>query len=92
MAQVVRDGDLASPGWAGMLGFGFFVKTMVMATSLSALPPPIAAPLVGLALAGWAAWRDPLAMRVLATLGAMRCCWRSSRAPTPIIGGCSPRR
>lgn len=68
VAQVVREGDLASPGWTGMLGLGFFVKTMVLATSLSALPLPIAAPLVGLALAGWAAWRDPLAVRVLATL------------------------
>lgn len=69
VAQVVRDTDLASPGWSGMLGPGFFVKTMVLATSLSALPMAIAAPLVGLALAGWAAWRDPLAVRVLATLG-----------------------
>ena len=34
------------------------------------LPLALAAPLVGAALVGWAAWRDPLATRVLATLVA----------------------
>lgn len=68
VAQVVRPDDLASPGWSGMLGFGFFVKTMTLATSLSALPIVFTAPLVGAALIGWAGWRDPVAVRALGTL------------------------
>ena len=68
VSHVVRPGDMASPGWSGMLGFGFFVKVMTLATALSAIPAVLAAPLVGLALVGWAGWRDPLAVRVLATL------------------------
>lgn len=63
VAQVVQPLDLASPGWAGMLGFGFFVRTIAISTALAQLPLALAAPLVGLALAGWAAWRDPLALR-----------------------------
>jgi hypothetical protein len=63
VAQVVQLLDPASPGWAGMLGFGFFVRTMTISTALAQLPLALAAPLVGLALAGWAAWRDPLALR-----------------------------
>jgi len=68
VAQVVRPDDMASPGWSGMLGFGFFVKTMTLATSLSTLPALVAAPLVGVALIGWAGWRDPLAVRALGVL------------------------
>lgn len=65
---VVRDTDPTSPGWAGLLGFGFFVKTMQVSTALALAPLWLAAPLVGLSLFGWAAWRDALALRVLATL------------------------
>jgi hypothetical protein len=68
VAQVVRPLDPASPGWSGMLGFGFFVRTMSISTALSLAPLWLAAPLVGLALAGWASWRDPLGLRVFATL------------------------
>ena len=67
VAQVVRPLDPASPGWAGFLGFGFFVEAVMLATALALAPLWLAAPLVGLALFGWAAWRDPLALRALAT-------------------------
>ncbi|WP_339348173.1 hypothetical protein [uncultured Sphingomonas sp.] len=70
VAQVVRPDDPASPGWSGMLGFGFFVKAMTLATALSALPALLAAPLVGVALIGWAGWRDPVACRALGVLGS----------------------
>ena len=62
--------DPASPGWSGLLGFGFFVNAARAATGLATLPPLLAAPLIGLALFGWTAWRDPVAARVTATLAA----------------------
>lgn len=65
VAQVVHPNDPSSPGWAGMLGFGFFVKTMTLSTALSLAPMWLAAPLVGLALFGWASWNDALALRAL---------------------------
>lgn len=65
VAQVVQPLDPASPGWAGMLGFGFFVRTMTISTTLAQLPLALAAPFVGLAMAGWTAWRDPLALRAV---------------------------
>ncbi len=70
VAQVVRPLDPASPGWAGRLGFGFFVLTMTLSTALAVAPLWLAAPLVGLALFGWTAWRDPLGLRVAALLVA----------------------
>ena len=68
VAQVVRPLDPASPGWAGLLGFGFFVRTMTISTALGIAPLWLAAPLVGLSLFGWAAWRDELGLRMLALL------------------------
>ncbi|TPG12739.1 hypothetical protein [Sphingomonas oligophenolica] len=68
VAQVVHPLDPASPGWAGMLGFGFFVKTMAISTALALVPLWLAAPLVGIALFGWAAWADDLGIRMLALL------------------------
>ena len=62
--------DAASPGWAGLNGFGLFVRAMTLATGLQLLPPALAAILVALALLGWASWRDPLALRALATFCA----------------------
>jgi hypothetical protein len=70
VAQVVRPGDAASPGWTGMLGYGFFARTMVRSTALALAPLWLAAPLVSLALVGWASWRGPLGVRVTATLAA----------------------
>ena len=65
VAQVVGPLDPSSPGWTGMLGFGFYVKALVTATALTAAPLWLAAPLVALSLVGWAGWRDPLARRAL---------------------------
>ena len=55
VAAVVRPLDPTSPGWSGQLGFGFFVRTMTLSTALALAPLWLAAPLVGLALFGWAA-------------------------------------
>lgn len=68
VAQVVKPLDPASPGWAGMLGVGFFFRTMALSTALNLLPGWIGAVLVALALFGWAAWRQPVAHRALATI------------------------
>ncbi|WP_423602033.1 hypothetical protein [Sphingomonas sp. MS122] len=62
--------DAASPGWTGMHGFGLFVRAMSLATGLQLLPAVAAALLVALALFGWASWRDPLALRAVATFAA----------------------
>lgn len=68
VGQVIRPMDPASPGWAGMLGFGFFVKTLTISTALGIAPLWLAAPLVGLTLFGWASWSDNLGLRMLALL------------------------
>lgn len=68
VAEVVRPLDGVSPGWNGLLGFGYFIKTMALSTALILAPLWLAAPLAGLALFGWAGWRDPLGLRVLAVL------------------------
>jgi len=68
VSRVVMVDDAVSPGWHGLLGFGYFVKTMTLATALSELPLLPAALLVGLALLGWSGWADPRARRVLATI------------------------
>lgn len=97
VAGVVRPTDPASPGWAGMLGFGFFVKTMQLSTALDLAPLWLAAPLVGLALFGWAAWDEPLAVRALATFAGYAALlglfgrtdtfyWGLMVAPTLLIG------
>lgn len=70
VAQVVTPADPASPGWAGLLGPGFAVRTWQASTALSLLPLALAAPLVALALAGWTAWTAPVAARAAATLFA----------------------
>lgn len=70
VAQVVRPLDPASPGWAGLLGPGFVVRTAHASTALSLLPLALAAPLVGLALFGWTVWNSPVALRVAATIAA----------------------
>lgn len=68
--RVVDSADPASPGWAGLLGFGFFVKTMSISTALAIAPAWLSAILVGFALFGWAAWPGTLARRALATFVA----------------------
>ena len=68
VAEVARPLDAAWAGWFAVTGFGFAARAIVATTALALLPVPVGALLVGLALAGWAAWRDPLATRALATL------------------------
>ena len=70
VSRVVDSADPASPGWAGLLGFGFFVKTMSISTALAIAPAWLSALLVGLALFGWSAWPGSLARRALATFAA----------------------
>jgi hypothetical protein len=70
VAQVVTPVDPASPGWAGMLGFGFFVEAMTLSTALRLAPMWLAALLMGFTLFGWAAWRDLTGIRALATFSA----------------------
>lgn len=60
--------DPASPGWLGLWGPGLFVKGVTLATGLQMLPLWAAAPLVALALVGWASWNDPLAARMVAVV------------------------
>jgi len=67
VAAVVRPLDPSSPGWAGMLGFGFFVESITLSTALRLAPIWLAALLLGLSLFGWAAWRDLTGIRALAT-------------------------
>lgn len=55
--------DAVAANWTRMHGFGLFVQAMALATALAILPLVAAAPLVALALLGWANWRDPLALR-----------------------------
>lgn len=68
VAAVTGPFDPVSPGWTGLLGYGFTVGAMTALTALATLPLWLAAPLVPLALIGWASWRDPLALRVLTML------------------------
>jgi hypothetical protein len=70
VSRVVNPLDLASPGWAGLLGPGFFVNAIRASTALAVVPLALAAPLVALALFGWSAWRDALALRVTVTLAS----------------------
>ncbi|MBN8816705.1 MAG: hypothetical protein J0J06_14810 [Sphingomonas sp.] len=67
VAQVVQPFDPESPGWSGMLGFGFFVEAMTLSTALRLAPIWLAALLMGLTLFGWAAWRDGTGIRAFAT-------------------------
>ncbi len=97
VGQVVRPLDPASPGWAGLLGFGFFVKTITLSTALNLAPAWIAALLIGLTLFGWAAWNDALALRALAIFCAYAALlglfgrvdtfyWGLMIAPTILVG------
>ncbi|MBQ1497262.1 MAG: hypothetical protein IIZ38_03020 [Sphingomonas sp.] len=70
VGQVTTGTDPASPGWAGLHGYGFFAKAMALSTALRLLPMALAALLVTLSLFGWIGWRDPAAGRVAGTLAA----------------------
>ena len=70
VSAVVHAADPVSPGWSGLLGYGFFVRTMAISTALAIVPLGIAAPLVALALFGWASWASATGLRVFVTLAA----------------------
>ena len=70
VAEIVGPLDPTSPGWHGLLGYGYFIRAVALGTLLVMAPLWIAAPLIALALVGWAAWRDAVAPRVLAILAA----------------------
>jgi hypothetical protein len=67
---VVKPGDSFGPGWSGLLGFGFFAKTITLLTALAPLPQLAGVILVALAIFGWASWRHPTALRAMAVLAA----------------------
>ncbi|MES2096912.1 MAG: hypothetical protein V4459_09130 [Pseudomonadota bacterium] len=69
-ARVVRPDDSLSAGWLGLLGYGFFVRTMTLVTGLAIFPLWAAAPLVVLSIFGWSALRDPIGGRVVALFAA----------------------
>lgn len=60
--------DLASQGWNGLQGFGFFVRLATISCAFDLVPQWLASILVAGALLGWAAWRDPTGLRALATI------------------------
>ncbi|WP_084581544.1 hypothetical protein [Sphingomonas azotifigens] len=68
VAGVTGPLDPHSAGWAAFNGPGFFVRALVTATALQALPIVAGALLVALALFGWASWDDPLGLRMFALL------------------------
>jgi hypothetical protein len=70
VAGVTGPLDPHSPGWNGLLGFGFYLKSVVQATALATTPLWAAALVGALALFGWTAWKDPLALRMAAVLAA----------------------
>lgn len=97
VAQVVRASDVVSPGWSGMLGFGFFVEAMTLSTALRLAPQWLASLLFALSMLGWAGWRDTAALRVIATFAAYALLialfgrvdtfyWSLMVAPTLLVG------
>jgi hypothetical protein len=67
VTAVVRPLDAAA-AMAQDTGWSTGLSTIAAATGASLLPVSIGAALVGLATIGWAAWRDPLAIRASATI------------------------
>ena len=68
VAEVVGPLDQVSPGWRGLLGFGYFIDSVKETTLLVLLPLWFDALVVALALFGWAAWSDPVGLRAIVTI------------------------
>jgi hypothetical protein len=68
VAAVVGPLDPVSPGWRGLLGFGYFIDSVKETTLLVLLPLWVDALVVALALFGWAAWNSPVGLRALVTI------------------------
>lgn len=58
VAKVVLPSDPASPGWASLGGWTGFLRTFHLAGPLRWLPAAVAAPVIVLALFGWASWKS----------------------------------
>ena len=74
VSQVVMPGDASSPGWDGMNGLQFALKSLAKVTFGMRLPDAVAAVLLLLSLFGWASVKTGWAARVailLAGYGAM---------------------
>ena len=63
VAAVVQSGDLASPGWSGLLGPGYALRSLTLVTPATLLPIMIAAMLFVLSLFGWCSVRSAWAVR-----------------------------
>ncbi len=70
VTAVLRPLDMAG-AMAQDTGWSTGLSTIAAATGAALLPVPVGAALVGLATIGWAAWRDPLAIRASATILAI---------------------
>lgn len=58
VAKVVQSSDPGSPGWTTFGGWAGFLRTYYLAGPLRWLPAELAAPLIILALFGWASWKS----------------------------------
>lgn len=58
VAKVVSTSDPGSPGWATLGGWAGFLRTYHLAGPLRWLPAEAAAPIIILALFGWASWKS----------------------------------
>jgi hypothetical protein len=63
--QVVNAGDMTSPGWRGLGSWPLVVSATTAMSFLIVVPRVIGAIMIPAMLLGWAAWRHPLAYRVL---------------------------
>ena len=68
---VAERAGVAAADVLGLFGFGLFVEAVAGSTIFNVLPLWLAAPLVGVALFGWAVWQDPTGLRVLILLVAV---------------------
>ncbi|RIX31805.1 hypothetical protein D3M59_02045 [Sphingomonas edaphi] len=74
VGQVIQPQDPASPGWSGLLGVHFALKSLAKVTFGIQLPDALAASLLLLSLFGWASVRTGWALRAFLLLlgyGAM---------------------
>jgi hypothetical protein len=64
VGQVVRPGDLASPGWNALLGARFALQAFTTVSSAIALPQSLAIPIIILSLFGWSSVATGWGLRV----------------------------
>lgn len=71
VASVALPGDLASPGWSGLGGWGFLASALLVSTPLAYIPATLAKALIPLSLFGWAAWNSATGLRTAGWLGGV---------------------